>query len=55
MDYCDGIRDGFKCFRCERLCARDCPLEGDDALEKLRRWLRTADGRKADTKRVKEA
>lgn len=42
MEFCDWIQAGFKCFRCEHFCARDCPFEGDDAVEKLRLWLRRA-------------
>lgn len=55
MEYCDGVRDGFRCFRCDRLCARDCPLEGEDAMEKLRQWLRLGEGRNIDINLRKEA
>lgn len=36
MDYCKGFKDWLECLNCPHLCTYKCPVEGKDAVEKMR-------------------
>ncbi len=36
MEYCKGFKDWFECLICPYICTDNCPVEGKDAIEKMR-------------------
>ncbi len=40
MEPCKGLKDWFECLKCPYLCTKTCPIEGEDAIEKLRQKIR---------------
>ena len=41
IDECKGVHNWFNCLNCGLLSTHLCPLEGDDALDKIANRIRT--------------
>jgi hypothetical protein len=42
MEPCRGFKDWLECLNCPNLCTKSCPIEGEDALEKMKRQMRVS-------------
>ena len=36
MKLCNGFENWFECLKCPHLCTKKCPIESDDAIEKMK-------------------
>jgi hypothetical protein len=42
MEPCRGFEDWLECLDCPNLCMESCPIEGQDALEKMKLKMRVS-------------
>ena len=40
MDICKGFNDWLECLKCPRLCTKNCPIEGENVIEEMKKQLR---------------
>jgi len=42
MEPCRGFEDWLECLNCPHLCMESCPIEGKDAIEKMKLKMRVS-------------
>ncbi|MEW6675544.1 MAG: hypothetical protein AB1348_06035 [Nitrospirota bacterium] len=40
MELCKGFEDWLACLKCPNLCTKECPIEGEDVVEEMKRQIR---------------
>jgi hypothetical protein len=40
MELCKGFEDWLECLKCPHLCTKECPLEGENVMEEMKKQLR---------------
>ncbi len=48
MDECKGIQNWFNCLSCRFLSTYECPLEGEDAIDRIANRIRMMENPKYD-------
>ena len=39
MELCRGVKDWFECLKCPHICTKNCPIEGENVIEKMQELL----------------
>ena len=40
MDLCKGFGDWLACVKCPYLCTKNCPFEGEDVMEEMKKQMK---------------
>jgi hypothetical protein len=40
MELCKGFEDWLECLKCPHLCTKECPLEGENVMEEMKKQMR---------------